>query len=110
MELRERVQEFSRREIPEDVAARTDKENEFPSDMWKKLGDAGYDHRVQNMDRRELFMGRLWLIMGVVFRLLGITADEDYGGLAMGYQAHCIVMEEISKASGQSFYPTVLPF
>ena len=31
---------------------------------------------------------------------LGITADEDYGGLAMGYQAHCIVMEEISKASG----------
>lgn len=31
---------------------------------------------------------------------LGITADEDYGGLAMGYQAHCIVMEEISRASG----------
>ena len=36
---------------------------------------------------------------------LGITADEDYGGLAMGYQAHCTVMEEISKASGAtSFY------
>ena len=33
-------------------------------------------------------------------RFLGITADEDYGGLAMGYQAHCIVMEEISRASG----------
>ena len=31
---------------------------------------------------------------------LGITADGDYGGLAMGYQAHCIVMEEISRASG----------
>ena len=31
---------------------------------------------------------------------LGITADEDYGGLAMGYQAHCIVMEEVSRASG----------
>lgn len=31
---------------------------------------------------------------------LGITADEEYGGLAMGYQAHCIVMEEISRASG----------
>lgn len=31
---------------------------------------------------------------------LGVTADEDYGGLAMGYQAHCIVMEEISRASG----------
>ena len=33
-------------------------------------------------------------------RFLVITADEDYGGLAMGYQAHCIVMEEISRASG----------
>lgn len=31
---------------------------------------------------------------------LGITADADYGGLAMGYQAHCIVMEELSRASG----------
>ncbi len=31
---------------------------------------------------------------------LGITAEENYGGLAMGYQAHCIVMEEISRASG----------
>jgi alkylation response protein AidB-like acyl-CoA dehydrogenase len=33
-------------------------------------------------------------------RLLGITVEEDYGGLAMGYQAHCTVMEEISRASG----------
>ena len=33
-------------------------------------------------------------------RFLGITADEDYGGLAMGYQAHCIVLEELSRASG----------
>jgi isovaleryl-CoA dehydrogenase len=41
--------------------------------MWQKLGDAGF---------------------------LGITADEDAGGLAMGYQAHCVVMEEISRASG----------
>ncbi|KAF6239157.1 hypothetical protein HO173_003030 [Letharia columbiana] len=72
-ELRERVQEFTRREIPEKVAARTDRDNDFPSDIWRKFGEAGF---------------------------LGITADEDYGGLAMGYQAHCIVMEEISKASG----------
>ena len=43
--------------------------------MWEKLGSAGF---------------------------LGITAEEDYGGLAMGYQAHCIVMEEISRASGES--------
>ena len=33
---------------------------------------------------------------------LGITAHENYGGLNMGYQAHCIVMEEISRASGSS--------
>ncbi|KAL9130420.1 MAG: hypothetical protein Q9217_001387 [Psora testacea] len=61
------------REILEEVAAKTDKDNEFPADMWRKLGEAGF---------------------------LGITADEDYGGLAMGYQAHCTVMEEMSKASG----------
>lgn len=72
-ELRERVQEFTRREIPEEVASQTDKSNEFPNAMWKKLGDAGF---------------------------LGMTADEDVGGLAMGYQAHCVVMEEISRASG----------
>jgi isovaleryl-CoA dehydrogenase len=41
--------------------------------MWKALGHAG---------------------------LLGITVDEDVGGLGMGYQAHCIVMEELSRASG----------
>lgn len=34
---------------------------------------------------------------------LGITVDEDYGGLAMGYQAHCIVMEEVSRASGGAY-------
>ncbi|ORY17234.1 Intradiol ring-cleavage dioxygenase [Clohesyomyces aquaticus] len=72
-ELRERVQEFTRREIPEDIAQKTDHDNEFPNAMWKKLGEAGF---------------------------LGITADEEYGGLAMGYQAHCVVMEEISRASG----------
>ncbi|KAB2573301.1 Isovaleryl-CoA dehydrogenase [Lasiodiplodia theobromae] len=72
-ELRERVQEFTRREIPEEVAQRTDHENEFPKDMWRKLGEAGF---------------------------LGITADEAYGGLSMGYQEHCVVMEEISRASG----------
>ena len=73
LELRERVQEFTRREIPEEVAAHTDKSNEFPNSMWKKFGDAG---------------------------LLGITVDESVGGMGMGYQAHAIVMEEISRASG----------
>ena len=73
LELRERVQEFTRREISAEVASQTDKSNSFPNEMWQKLGDAGF---------------------------LGITADEDVGGLAMGYQAHCVVMEEISRASG----------
>ena len=72
-ELRESVQDFARREIPEEVAARTDRENAFPNDMWVKFGEAGF---------------------------LGITASEEYGGLAMGYQAHCVVMEELSRASG----------
>jgi isovaleryl-CoA dehydrogenase len=73
VELRERVQEFVRRELPEEVAAATDKSNAFPHEMWAKMGEAG---------------------------LLGITADEDVGGLALGYQAHCVVMEELSRASG----------
>ena len=72
-ELRDRVQEFTRREITEEVAAHTDKTNAFPAEMWAKMGEAGF---------------------------LGITADEDVGGLGMGYQAHAVVMEEISRASG----------
>ncbi|KAG5996772.1 hypothetical protein E4U54_002506, partial [Claviceps lovelessii] len=72
-ELRERVQDFARREIPESVAAQTDKSNAFPAHMWEKLGEAG---------------------------LLGVTADESAGGLGMGYQAHAVVMEELSRASG----------
>ncbi|KAL7929563.1 acyl-CoA dehydrogenase NM domain-like protein [Trichoderma chlorosporum] len=72
-ELRERVHDFTRREIPEELAAKTDKSNAFPMEMWEKMGEAGF---------------------------LGVTADEDYGGLGMGYQAHCIVLEEMSRASG----------
>lgn len=72
-EFRERAREFTKREIPEEVAAKVDKSNEFPQYMWKKIGDAGF---------------------------LGITVEEQYGGVEMGYQAHCIAMEEISRASG----------
>ena len=71
-ELRERVQEFVKREIPEEVARQTDTGNEFPAGMWEKLGEAGF---------------------------LGPTADEEYGGLGMGYQAHIVIMEELSRAS-----------
>ncbi|KKA27789.1 hypothetical protein TD95_004968 [Thielaviopsis punctulata] len=72
-ELRDRVQDFTRRSIPEPLAAETDQTNSFPAGLWATLGEAG---------------------------LLGITAPESVGGLAMGYQAHCIVMEELSRASG----------
>ena len=71
--LRESVQDFTRRTIPPELAAETDSSNSFPNSLWPQLGAAG---------------------------LLGITADETYGGLAMGYQAHCIVLEELSRASG----------
>lgn len=72
-ELRMACQEFTRREIPEEVAHETDVSNAFPADMWKKLGDAGF---------------------------LGVTASEEYGGLGMGYQAHCVILDELSRASG----------
>ncbi|TVY65538.1 Isovaleryl-CoA dehydrogenase, partial [Lachnellula suecica] len=72
-ELRSAVQDFTRREITPEVASQTDKSNSFPADMWPKLGDAGF---------------------------LGMTVDEALGGMGMGYQAHCVVMEEISRASG----------
>jgi isovaleryl-CoA dehydrogenase len=72
-ELRERVQDFTRREISPELAHETDVGNAFPNEMWKKFGEAGF---------------------------LGVTAAEEYGGLAMGYQAHIIILEEISRASG----------
>lgn len=72
-ELRERVQDFTRREVTAELAAHTDRSNAFPNGLWPKLGEAG---------------------------LLGITADTDVGGLGMGYQAHCVAMEELSRASG----------
>lgn len=67
------VTPLAEREIPEEFAAQVDRDNEFPKQMWRKLGDAGF---------------------------LGITAEGDYGGLELGYQAHCVVMEELSRASG----------
>jgi isovaleryl-CoA dehydrogenase len=69
--LRDTVRAFAEKEIAP-RAADIDRVNEFPADLWKKFGDLG---------------------------LLGITAPEEYGGSAMGYLAHIIAMEEISRAS-----------
>lgn len=69
--VRDTVYQFAQAElIPR--AEEIDRDNQFPTDIWRKFGDLG---------------------------LLGITVDENYGGSGMGYQAHVIAMEEISRAS-----------
>ena len=69
--LRDSVAGFAAREIAP-RAAEIDETNTFPHDLWRKLGDMG---------------------------LLGITVEDAYGGAGMGYLAHMIAMEEISRAS-----------
>lgn len=69
--LRDSVRQFATKEISP-IAEEIDHKNEFPNHLWKKMGDMG---------------------------LLGVTVDEEYGGVNMGYLAHMIIMEEISRAS-----------
>jgi isovaleryl-CoA dehydrogenase len=69
--LRATVQDFAAKEIAP-RAAEIDRSNEFPMDLWPKLGALG---------------------------LLGITVEEAYGGSALGYLAHIVAVEEISRAS-----------
>ena len=69
--LRDAVREFAQSEIAP-RAADIDKHDQFPMDLWRKMGALG---------------------------VLGITVSEEYGGAGMGYLAHMVAMEEISRAS-----------
>src|SRR6185369_7555097 len=69
--LRETVSRFSHEQIAP-RADEIDRENQFPMDLWPKLGELG---------------------------VLGVTVDEEYGGAGMGYLEHMVAMEEISRAS-----------
>jgi isovaleryl-CoA dehydrogenase len=69
--LRQTVRQFASAELAP-IAQRVDRDNEFPHALWRRLGELG---------------------------LLGITVEEDCGGAGMGYLAHVVAMEEISRAS-----------
>ncbi|MGH1541944.1 MAG: isovaleryl-CoA dehydrogenase [Arenicella sp.] len=69
--LRDAVYQFAQKEIAP-IAHDIDHSNEFPNELWRKLGDLG---------------------------VLGMTVNEEYGGTDMGYLAHVVAMEEISRAS-----------
>ncbi len=69
--LRETLQQFASREITP-RAGEIDRSDQFPMDLWRKFGELG---------------------------VLGITVPEEYGGSAMGYLAHVVAMEEISRGS-----------
>ncbi|WP_063344854.1 isovaleryl-CoA dehydrogenase [Vibrio jasicida] len=69
--LRDHVNAFATEHIAP-IAADIDRDNQFPNHLWSKFGEMG---------------------------LLGVTVDEEFGGAGMGYLAHVVAMEEISRAS-----------
>jgi len=70
-DLREMVESFADEEV-KPLRESMDKEDVFPKHMWKRMGDMG---------------------------LLGITVEEEFGGMGLGYFEHCIATEELSKAN-----------
>ncbi|MCT8991596.1 isovaleryl-CoA dehydrogenase [Chelativorans sp. SCAU2101] len=69
--LRDTVSRFAREKIAP-IAAEIDRNNDFPSHLWKEMGELG---------------------------ILGITVEPEWGGVGLGYLAHVVAMEEISRAS-----------
>jgi alkylation response protein AidB-like acyl-CoA dehydrogenase len=61
--------------------------------------------RADEIDKTNTFPRDLWPQMGAL-GLHGITVEEEYGGSGMGYLAHCVAMEEISRGSPRSACPT----
>ncbi len=70
--IRDTTRQFAQAEIAP-RAAQIDRDNEFPRDLWPKMGALG---------------------------LHGVTVEEEFGGVGLGYLEHCVAMEEISRASG----------
>jgi isovaleryl-CoA dehydrogenase len=71
-ELRETVYKWAQENVAT-RAAQVDRDNQFPNELWPKMGEMGF---------------------------LGVTAPEKYGGLGLSYTDHCIIVEELSRASG----------
>ncbi len=69
--LKDMVHQFAQQEIAP-IAAQIDRDNAFPNHLWRRFGELG---------------------------LLGITVSEEYGGVDLGYLAHVLIAEEISRAS-----------
>ena len=79
--LRQSVRKFAADRI-DPIAMETDREDRFPRSLWPEMGTLG---------------------------LHGITVSEDYGGANMGYLAHCVAMEEVSRASASVGRPSFAP-
>src|ERR1700733_14598850 len=73
-------------------------EIEMLRDMVQAFAAAKIAPRAAEIDRSDTFPQDLWPHMGSL-GLLGITVEEEYGGGGLGYLAHCVAMEEISRAS-----------